>query len=210
MNLLRKMVGGCALMALLMLVPGSSFGQAPPGRWIREYHAQYGDSATAERVAQNINSGNVTGWRNATAESAPHPVTRTYGVYAERFYAGAGPMPPVQQEIVRQGQLTKADPFDRLRLNMHSKTFDFPLVAGRTYTIDLMSGDGRSGPHNPGFFDTWLRIEDAQGSIKDTNDDGGENLNSRLVFVPTQSATYTFVVTSYASNVTGSFTLRIR
>lgn len=195
------------VVALVVLIPGSLFAQAN-GQWVRERHTQYPDRITAEQVAQRINTGNVANWRNATFESTPHPVTRSYAVFAERFYPNANQ--PAAQVAAIQGQLTKADPFDRLRLNMYCKTYTFPMVAGRTYTIDLMSGDGRAGAHNPGFFDTMLRVEDAQGNIKGSDDDSGDGYNSRVIFTPTQTATYTLVVTSYASKVTGSFTLQVR
>jgi len=209
MNRISKLVSGCALMALVLVVPGSLFAQQPAGQWVRERYASYPDASTAGRVVQTINSNSVVGWRSAAAESAPHPVTRDFGVFADRFYANQNPNPPTPEFVV-QGQLTRGDARDRLRLNMYAKTYQFNFVAGRTYTIDLTSGDGRSGPHNPGFFDTWLRVEDSQGNIMKQDDDGGLNLNARTVFTPTQTGTYTVVATSYASNVTGSFTLRIR
>lgn len=209
MNRISKLVCGCTLIALVFVVPGSLFAQQPAGQWVRERYRSYPDAATAARVAQTINSNTVPGWRSAAAESTPHPVTRDFGVFADRFQADQNPNPPTP-EVVMQGQLTRNDPKDRLRLNMHAKTYQFNFVAGRTYTIDLMSGDGRAGPHNPGFFDTWLRVEDAQGNIMKQDDDGGENLNARTTFIPAVTGTYTVVATSYASNVTGSFTLRIR
>jgi len=209
MNRISNLVRSLFLVTLVFAVPSSAFGQLTAGRWIRETHAAYPDRDVADRVAQSINTGTVPGWRNASV-NGPHAVTRDYAVTAERFEANTNPQQPAPQDVVVNGQLTKGDVKDRLRLNMHAKVYQFNFVAGRTYTIDLMSGDGKSGPHNPGFFDTWLRVEDGQGSIKAENDDGGDGLNSRVSFTPTVTGAYTVVVTSYASNTTGTFTLRIR
>lgn len=108
------------------------------------------------------------------------------------------------------GQITTSDPFDRERTKMHARVHEVRLEAGVTYVIDLESGNGQPGPQNPGFFDTWLRVEDAAGKTLAFNDDGGQALNSRLTFVPTQSGTYRLVVTTYQAGATGLYTLKVR
>lgn len=105
------------------------------------------------------------------------------------------------------GSLTKSDPADAVRKGCFAKVHNVTLKAGETYTIDLTSGDGRTGP---GFFDVWLRIEDASGKVILNNDDGGEGLNARATFQPKDSGTYRMVVTSYRTGATGSYTLTVR
>lgn len=108
------------------------------------------------------------------------------------------------------GSLTKSDPQDRERKGRHCKVHQVRLQAGATYVFDLESGNGRPGPHNPGYFDTWLRLEDAAGRTLINNDDGGEGLNARIRFSPTQGGTFRLVVTSYRTGATGNYALIVR
>ena len=58
-------------------------------------------------------------------------------------------------------------------------------------------------------FDTFLEVRDASNKLLAENDDGGKGLNSRLVFVPSKSATYQIVASPLRVG-TGPFTLTIR
>ena len=66
------------------------------------------------------------------------------------------------------------------------------MVGGKTYTISLES-PGRPG--TPGYFDTYLRIDDTKGAILAQDDDGGVDLNSLLVFRPERDDVYRIIVT---------------
>lgn len=105
------------------------------------------------------------------------------------------------------GTLSRSDSLDRERRGCFARVHTVNLQAGATYVIDVTSGDGSSGP---GFFDVWLRIEDASGRTLMNNDDGGSGLNARATFQPTASGTYRLVVTSYRSGATGNYTLQVR
>ena len=61
--------------------------------------------------------------------------------------------------------MTKSDPLDKVRTKHHSKVHTIQLQAGVKYQFDLTSGNGKSGPQNPGFFDVWLRLEDGSGKV---------------------------------------------
>jgi len=98
---------------------------------------------------------------------------------------------PNEQRI--EGEITANDPRDRSR-NQPSKAYPMDLAAGRAYQIDLTSKD----------FDTFLRVEDANGREVAYDDDGGEGLNSRLVFTPTRTGQYRLIATSYQGG-TGRF-----
>jgi hypothetical protein len=74
------------------------------------------------------------------------------------------------------------------------------MKEGQAYVIDLMSKD----------FDTFLRVEDAEGKELAQDDDGGEGLNSRLRFVAPHTGTIRVIATTFAGGSTGSFTLSIR
>lgn len=105
------------------------------------------------------------------------------------------------------GNLTQNDPRDRLRKDMFAKVHVVALKGGQTVIIDLESGNGSAGP---GFFDTWLRVEDANGNELAYNDDGGQGLNSRLEFTPKQDGDYRLVVTSYRAGATGAYILTVK
>jgi tetratricopeptide (TPR) repeat protein/tRNA A-37 threonylcarbamoyl transferase component Bud32 len=73
--------------------------------------------------------------------------------------------------------------------------------ASKTYVIDLESN----------IFDTFLRLEDAQGLELDKNDDVSPgNLNSRLIFTAQKTGPYRLVATAFDPSGTGPYTLTIR
>jgi serine protease Do len=93
------------------------------------------------------------------------------------------------------GSLTKNDPFDPQRKLCHRQSFEVVLEAGRTYTIDLRSGD----------FDAYLRLEnDAKFKLAEDNDAAG-NLNSRIVYTPAATGHFHIVVTTCDPGEHGAF-----
>lgn len=111
----------------------------------------------------------------------------------------------VGTELLNQrGQLTVKEPRDSR--NSHFKTHSLKMVAGKTYTISVES----SRPGTPGFFDTYLRIEDTKGNVLAQDDDGGVDLNSMLVFRPERDDLYRVIVTSFEPGKTGGYHLVVR
>lgn len=101
-------------------------------------------------------------------------------------------------QTARMGALTPVDQLDR-----RGRRFDvlqFNLVQGRNYTFDLVSNQ----------FDTYLRIEDMQGNLLASNDDGGLGLNSRLRFTPNANGPFRIVVTSFGAGERGDYVLTIK
>lgn len=97
-------------------------------------------------------------------------------------------------------KLTKEDPKDKDRGNIHCKTFKVELKPKTTYIIDLTSKD----------FDAFLRLENAEGKELKRDDDGyGEGLNARIVFECTKAGTYVIYATSFEELATGGFHLRV-
>jgi hypothetical protein len=91
-----------------------------------------------------------------------------------------------------QGELTAQD---------KSKVHQHKLVAGCTYVIGLESTA----------FDTFLKLQDADGALIDENDDiSADNRNSRLIFTAPADGVYRIVATSFQQAGTGPYTLRIR
>ncbi len=103
----------------------------------------------------------------------------------------------------RSEQLTQADPLTNVRaFQCHHKSYDVKLDEGVEYTIVLESRQ----------FDTFLRLENANGQMVQENDDGarpGFHLNSLIVFRPAVSGHYRLVATSLTPSQ-GTFTLTVR
>jgi serine protease Do len=98
------------------------------------------------------------------------------------------------------GKLNDKDPFDSERTKSRAQVHEFPMKAGKTYTLDLMSED----------FDAFLRIEDeSKFKLAEDNDSAGY-LNARVVFTPKDDATYRLAVTSFEGGQTGAYRLTIR
>ena len=79
--------------------------------------------------------------------------------------------------------------------------FAVDLVAGSTYVVDL-----RGGPTDDGtLWDPYLRgIHDADGNLVSgtTNDDGGRERNSRVIFTASENATYYIAAGAYSGQGT--------
>lgn len=106
-----------------------------------------------------------------------------------------------------QDQLTQNDAIDNAGKNIfrkgsRAKRYSLQLEAGKTYVIDLIKA-------RPGeAFDPYLRLE-FNGTNLLEDDDGGANLNSRIVFQPQQAGNYTIVATSLGP-ATGHYRLTVR
>lgn len=99
-----------------------------------------------------------------------------------------------------ENQLTVDLPKDKHFTNCFHQVFPCKMRAGRTYLIDLKSND----------FDAFLRLEDPQGKKLAENDDGVDNLDSRLVFRPGKDDTFRIIATTIDDGQTGKFTLTVR
>jgi hypothetical protein len=87
-----------------------------------------------------------------------------------------------------------------LNANVKKITYQVKLVEGKTYQLDMTSKD----------LDAYLILLDAMGKELARDDDGGEGLNSRIVFRAEKSGTYQIVATSFQESGAGPFALSIR
>lgn len=78
--------------------------------------------------------------------------------------------------------------------------FTFTAAAGDRIEVALLS---------EGTLDPFLELRDAGGDTLNTNDDGGQGLNSLLVHTFEEPGTYTIAAMGYGES-TGEFTLRVR
>jgi hypothetical protein len=96
------------------------------------------------------------------------------------------------------GTLTASDP--TLSDGSHYKLFTFQGTAGQAVQIDLMSTA----------FDSYLSLRDQSGTSIAHDDDGGEGLNSRILFTLPYTGTYQIVANTLRSGQFGDFTLQLR
>lgn len=75
------LVNSLALVGLILCAHPSP-AQPPPDR---EFFGHYFELQDAQRVVGRINNGEAPGWKDAWSEPTPHPVTKTFGVYARRY-----------------------------------------------------------------------------------------------------------------------------
>lgn len=125
------------------------------------------------------------------------------GVFSRTPEKPPVPPPPVIDPVIAmEGELTREDRPDPyrekvLKVSSPHRVHNVKLEAGKSYRIDLQSN----------YFDTYLRVENAEGLCLAVDDDGGENKNSQVNFVATENAPYKLIVTS--TQGTGPYTLKL-
>jgi hypothetical protein len=109
--------------------------------------------------------------------------------------------PPQNRQLLNvTDQLTVKDAMDRVLNNSYCKVYTLEMIPGNTYVIDHMSSK----------FDCYLRVEDENGNNLAQDDDGGNGLNSRIVFSPTRQGNYRICATSLGGRSVGQFTLTVQ
>src|SRR5205814_245913 len=98
-----------------------------------------------------------------------------------------------------ESALTKDDPRDKDSPGCFCKIYTYTMAAGKTYQIDLMSKE----------FDAFLRLENSAGKTVADDDDGGGNLNARIVYKADASGDYKIIASTFADGKTGKFTLTV-
>jgi tetratricopeptide (TPR) repeat protein len=96
-------------------------------------------------------------------------------------------------------QLMKADRKDKPLDQLPHKIHEVKLVAGKSYAIEMGRVDE---------FDPFLRLEDSAGRELDNNDDGGEDLDARILFSPPKDGTYRIIATTLSR--AGEYRLWVR
>lgn len=96
------------------------------------------------------------------------------------------------------GKLTNDDPADKVKTDSKCNIHKLKLESGKTYRIELKSKD----------FDSFLRLEDADGTQVAFDDDGGGFPHARLVYAAKKNGEYRIIVTSFDGKV-GDYTLAV-
>src|SRR5262249_47491617 len=81
----------------------------------------------------------------------------------------------------------------------HHKTFVFHMEAGKTYQIDMKSTA----------FDSYLYLEDPDGSALVEDDDSGGKRDARIIHKATKTGKHRIIATELG-NKSGEFTLTVR
>jgi hypothetical protein len=101
-----------------------------------------------------------------------------------------------------KGKLESTDARDPKLSDSYHKMYTIKMQPGFAYTIDMSSKSKE--------FDCFLRLEDSTGKQLMENDDGGGQMNSRIVYRPSRPDTYRIFATTFEPNQTGSFNLTVR
>jgi len=114
--------------------------------------------------------------------------------------ADAIPIPLTEMQRIWTGRLTPADPVDEDAPDHFCKVFTFPMVAERTYIIDMESTA----------FAAFLRLEEPDGEPLLDHDQRGGVQNARLSYTPHRAGLYRIIATTSQEGATGDFVLKIR
>jgi hypothetical protein len=77
------------------------------------------------------------------------------------------------------------------------------------YTLDLEEGQTVSIALESEDFDTLIEVRDSSDAVIESDDDGGEGLNSLLLFEAPAADTYTLTVSSFGGSPGGEYTLSV-
>jgi hypothetical protein len=171
------------------------------------------EDSQGKQLAEDDDSGGGVNMLDAQIAFTPEK-DDTFKIVATRFDEGTGNFALTVRELayktgkaqtLKDGQLkiesklTNDDPQDMLGPKNRCNVYTVKMVAKRTYTIDLVSTD----------FDAFLRLTDGQFKKLAEDDDGGGDLNSRIVFMPKTDGDYHIIATSLDGQL-GSYTLSVR
>src|SRR5207247_7914677 len=81
-----------------------------------------------------------------------------------------------------------------------AKILTVRLEAGKIYQID----------HKSRAFDAYLYLEGPDGAVLARDDDGGGNLNARIVHRAAETGTYRIIATSVSGTGSGAFSVSVR
>jgi hypothetical protein len=121
------------------------------------------------------------------------------GLFQTQLRAG-DKKPEPAKEIVVNGELMNSDLKDKVRQNMFCKTYTYKMIEGRNYQLDMKSAA----------LDSYLRLEDPNGTSIAEDDDSGGFPDARIVIRAPKTGDYTIVCTTFAASATGKFTLIVK
>jgi hypothetical protein len=164
------------------------------------------------------------GAENATTYFYIPPETREYRLYVSPTTFGRLPEGPLEYTLKvtrvpiskkpllkQEGNLAAEDPpYENkksfAKVDTHHKVFPVKLEADRFYIIDMVR---KGKDFDPKDIDPFLFLEDPDGTVVARDDDGGGNLNARIVIKAPRSGDYR-IIAATLRKATGPFTLTVR
>ena len=126
------------------------------------------------------------------------------GATTAALFVAAAPIEPAEEFLVGGVRTTNGviGPFDRLRepKRVLGKLHKVTLKKDQSYVIDQVSNQ----------LDSYLILVDAKGRTVAEDDDGGGNLNARIIYRPSEEGEFRIIATSFLKKDTGPYTLTIR
>ena len=104
------------------------------------------------------------------------------------------------ETIVVNDSLTNGDLKDKVRTQCFCKTYVFKMTEGKTYQLDMTSGN----------FDSYLRLENQEGAQVAADDDGGGYPSARIIFRAPKTGDFTIICTTFGGGSTGKYTLNVK
>ncbi|HZZ78749.1 MAG TPA: PPC domain-containing protein [Gemmataceae bacterium] len=103
------------------------------------------------------------------------------------------------KNLVVDAELTQNDVRDKVRTQSYCRTYKFKMVEGKAYQIDMKSKE----------FDSYLRLEDANGTQVAFDDDSGDFRDARIIYRANKTGEFTIICTSFSGGNTGKFQLLV-
>src|SRR5262249_18458849 len=113
--------------------------------------------------------------------------------------AQAGEKKALKDILNIKAQLTKDDPKDNRR-NSPTKVYTVRLKAGTVYQIDMVSNE----------FDSYLFLDDKNGTQLAQDPDSGGMLNARIIFNCPRDDEYKVIATAFNPDRIGNFTVTVK
>ncbi len=116
------------------------------------------------------------------------------------------PEPPAQVKgtviLNKNGQITVKSPFDQERPGVRYKAYELGFDAGKTYVIEMRMPPGST-------LDPYLKLFDPSGTKVAEDDDGGGNLDARIVYKAKAAGRYRIIAESFAPDRLGAYRLTV-
>ena len=164
-----------------------------------------GVSVSILSEGQNLNFAVPATELQSLSRTSPGRIAFTDNLRGEGSAGGAdistqnvGRLPRIASGQTVSGRLASGDFV--MQDGSFADSYVYQGRAGEQITVSLRSRD----------FDSWLIVDDPTGPMRETDDDGGGNLDSELTVTLPRTGTYLIVANSVAPGATGAYSMTLR